>query len=97
MWHMKCRYCIYNSLDVTKVNGTIVVCDNLNDGTTTLDAGATGTIMQDGGNKDFAFSFPLPVSYLSTRDGTTILNYINSTRYVQTLEQLYTWQFSDKK
>ncbi|XP_027155311.1 cucumisin-like [Coffea eugenioides] len=73
------RYCIYNSLDVTKVNGTIVVCDNLNDGTTTLDAGATGTIMQDGGNKDFAFSFPLPVSYLSTRDGTTILNYINST------------------
>ncbi|KAL3521148.1 hypothetical protein ACH5RR_019297 [Cinchona calisaya] len=74
------RYCVYDSLDKTKVNGTIVVCDELNDGTTANDAGAIGTLMQDGGYKDYAFSFPLSASYVGTQDGTTIINYINTTR-----------------
>ncbi|KAL3523904.1 hypothetical protein ACH5RR_016738 [Cinchona calisaya] len=73
------RYCIYDSLDKTKVNGNIVLCDELNDGTATWAAGAIGTVMQDGGFKDFGFLFPLSASYLGTEDGSTVLNYINST------------------
>ncbi|KAL3514871.1 hypothetical protein ACH5RR_027588 [Cinchona calisaya] len=73
------RYCIYDSLDKTKVNGNIVLCDELSDGTATWAAGAIGTVMQDGGFKDFGFLFPLSASYLGTEDGSTVLNYINST------------------
>ncbi|KAL3523906.1 hypothetical protein ACH5RR_016740 [Cinchona calisaya] len=73
------RFCENDSLDKTKVNGKIVLCDTLNDGTAVLGAGAAGTVMQDGGFKDFAFLFPLPASYLGTEDGSIVLNYINST------------------
>ncbi|CAI9091583.1 OLC1v1026650C1 [Oldenlandia corymbosa var. corymbosa] len=73
------RYCIYDSLDKTKVNGTIVLCDELMDGTTVLSAGGVGTIMQDAGNKDYAFSFPLSATYLGTEDGSKVDSYINTT------------------
>lgn len=67
-------------MDKTLVNGKIVLCDTLNDGEGALDSGAIGTIMQDGGFKDNAFSFPLPASYLSIKDGQEVSVFINSTR-----------------
>nr|TKS05867.1 hypothetical protein D5086_0000128850 [Populus alba] len=38
-----------------------------------------GAVMQDGGAKDVAYSFPLPLSYLGTGEGSHILSYMNST------------------
>ncbi|CAI9776423.1 unnamed protein product [Fraxinus pennsylvanica] len=73
------RYCDPDTLDKKLVEGTIVLCDTLGDGEPTLVAGATGTIMQDDGFKDFAFSFPLSASYLASTDGTEVFNYINTT------------------
>ncbi|KAA8534157.1 hypothetical protein F0562_031650 [Nyssa sinensis] len=74
------RYCTGNSLDSNLVKGKIVLCDTLNSGETTLSAGAVGTVMQDAGFKDVAFSFPLPASYLGVNDGSSISKYMNSTR-----------------
>lgn len=67
-------------MDPTLVNGTIVLCDTLNEGDTANAAGAVGTVMQDGGNKDAAFSFPIPATYLSLSDGRHVSQYINKTR-----------------
>ncbi|KAK3028611.1 hypothetical protein RJ639_039954 [Escallonia herrerae] len=73
------RYCGEDSLDPTLVNNKIVLCDTLNSGKPALLAGAAGILMQDGGDKDVAHSFPLPASYLSLNDGSSISIYINTT------------------
>ncbi|KAA8534154.1 hypothetical protein F0562_031653 [Nyssa sinensis] len=73
------RYCISNSLDVTLVNGTIVLCDLLSTGETALAVDAIGTVMQDVVFQDFAFAFPLPASYMNLNNGSQISDYINST------------------
>ncbi|KAL2525806.1 Subtilisin-like serine endopeptidase family protein [Abeliophyllum distichum] len=75
----KSRFCSPGSLDAKLVNGTIVLCDTLGDGEPQLVTGAAGTIMQDDGFKDFAFSFPLSASYLASIDGTEVFKYINTT------------------
>lgn len=69
------------SLDPEAVKGTIVLCDILNDSEAAAGANATGTIMQDNGFKDYAFSFPLPASYLGSSDGAEVFTYFNTTRY----------------
>lgn len=81
----KFRYCSLDSLDKTLVNGKLVLCDELSDGEGAMQAGAVGTIMQDGGFKDHAFSFPLSTSYLTLEDGAEVSNFINTTRYVSIL------------
>ena len=63
------------------MKGKIVLCDALVAGRGPFIAGAIGAVMQDGGAKDDARTFPLPVSYLGTREGRNILSYMNSTRY----------------
>ncbi|KAI3458640.1 hypothetical protein Pfo_015303 [Paulownia fortunei] len=68
-----------DSLDPKLVKDTIVLCDGLSDAEPAAAAGATGTIMQDDGFKDFAFSFPLPASYLGADDGGEVYDYINKT------------------
>lgn len=73
------RFCFQNSLDPALVKGKIVLCDELDDGRGPFFAGAVGAVMQDGGAKDVAYSFPLPVSYLGTGEGRHILSYMNST------------------
>ncbi|KAK4343614.1 hypothetical protein RND71_036708 [Anisodus tanguticus] len=72
------RYCEENSLDKHKVRGKIVLCDWTYNGT--IIAGALGTIMQDDGFKDAAFSFPISSTYLSTNDGNKVYNYLYNTR-----------------
>nr|XP_017240801.1 PREDICTED: cucumisin-like [Daucus carota subsp. sativus] len=73
------RYCFPDSLDNSSVAGKIVFCDELSDGEGALQSGAIGTIMQDGGFKDHAFSFPLSTSYLTLEDGAKVLTFINTT------------------
>ncbi|KAJ6814974.1 cucumisin-like [Iris pallida] len=73
------RYCYEGSLDTTLVNGTIVLCDTLNDGSGPLLSGAAGTVMLAGDYMDYAYSFPLPVTTLSTDDSGNVGLYINST------------------
>ncbi|XP_063945513.1 cucumisin-like isoform X2 [Daucus carota subsp. sativus] len=73
------RYCFPDSLDNSSVAGKIVFCDELSDGEGALQSGAIGTIMQDGGFKDHAFSFPLSTSYLTLEDGAEVLTFINTT------------------
>ncbi|KAL0321906.1 UNVERIFIED_CONTAM: Cucumisin [Sesamum calycinum] len=73
------RYCVADSLDPKLVEGTIVLCDGLNDAEPAAAVGAAGTIMHDDYFTDFAFSFPLPASYLGDDDGSKVYNYINGT------------------
>ncbi|KAK6156175.1 hypothetical protein DH2020_010423 [Rehmannia glutinosa] len=73
------RYCEPDSLDPALVKDTIVLCDGLSDAEPVAAAGATGTILQDSGFTDFAFSFPLPASFLGVGDGGEVYDYINKT------------------
>ncbi|KAL0303774.1 UNVERIFIED_CONTAM: Cucumisin [Sesamum radiatum] len=73
------RYCVPDSLDPKLVEGTIVLCDGLNDAEPATVAGAAGTIMHDDYFRDLAFSFPLPASYLGNDDGNKVYDYINGT------------------
>ncbi|XVF83795.1 hypothetical protein PTKIN_Ptkin16aG0521100 [Pterospermum kingtungense] len=74
------RYCWPGTLDETLVKGKIVLCDGLDFMEGPLDVGAVGAVIQDDGFKDFAFSFPLPVTDLELTDGSDVLQYINSTK-----------------
>ncbi|XP_065871628.1 cucumisin-like isoform X2 [Euphorbia lathyris] len=72
------RLCKENYLNKTLVEGKIVLCDAPeSDGA--IDAGAVGSIMQNGVFKDMAFTFALPATVLSMSDGSDILEYLKST------------------
>ncbi|KAF8397395.1 hypothetical protein HHK36_016308 [Tetracentron sinense] len=73
------RFCGQGSLDTTLVKGKIVLCDQLDTGEGPLLAGAIGTVMQGGGFRDVAFSFPLSATYLDVKDGSAVSDYLNST------------------
>ena len=70
-----------DSLDKKWVKGKIVLCDEITDGEGILDAGAVDTIMQGVDFGDVTFSFPLPTSCLSMKDGSKVKNYYDSSRY----------------
>ncbi|KAM4093893.1 hypothetical protein ACJW30_06G152800 [Castanea mollissima] len=74
------RLCLIDSLDKKLVKGKIVLCDEITDGEGTLGAGAVGTIMQGVDFGDVAFSFPLPASCLSLKEGSKVKNYYESSR-----------------
>ena len=78
---MKCRFCFPSTLNPNLVKGKIVLCDVKTNGAGAFLAGAVGALMADTLPKDSSRSFPLPASHLSARDGSSIANYINSTRY----------------
>ncbi|XWS49867.1 hypothetical protein CRYUN_Cryun12cG0040100 [Craigia yunnanensis] len=73
------RYCITGFLNSYKVEGKIVYCETLWDGTGVLLANGVGTIMADDEITDFAFNFPLPATQISTSDGEIFFDYIKST------------------
>ncbi|KAI3793303.1 hypothetical protein L1987_35920 [Smallanthus sonchifolius] len=74
------RYCEPDSLDPTLVQNKIVVCEDLDGPENALASGASGVVIDgDFGYEDLAFSFPLPTTYLSSKDGNAVLSYINST------------------
>lgn len=76
----KCRYCEEDSLDPTLVKDKIVVCEDFDGPENALLSGASGVVIEgDFGYDDLAFSFVLPTTYLSGKDGNSVLSYLNST------------------
>ncbi|XP_024987212.1 cucumisin-like [Cynara cardunculus var. scolymus] len=74
------RYCEEDSLDPTSVQNKIVVCEDFDGPTNALESGASGVVVEgDFGYLDSAFAYPLPTTYLSSKDGSAVLGYINST------------------
>ncbi|PPR86745.1 hypothetical protein GOBAR_AA33948 [Gossypium barbadense] len=79
------KYCITGSMNSYKVEGKIVFCEVLWDGTGVLLANGVGTIMADDEITDFAFNYPLPATQISTSDGEKILDYIKTTNPIATI------------
>ncbi|XVF52804.1 hypothetical protein PTKIN_Ptkin05aG0048100 [Pterospermum kingtungense] len=75
------KYCITGSLNSYKVEGKIVYREALGDGFGILEGHGVGTVMADNEFTDFAFSFPLPATQISTSHGENVLDYIKSTEY----------------
>ncbi|XAR72639.1 Cucumisin [Bertholletia excelsa] len=73
------RYCLPDTMNSHKVEGAIVLCDTLWDGSGILMANGVGTIMADSSITDFAFNYPLPATQISAEDGQKILDYIKTT------------------
>lgn len=72
------RYCIPDTMNSYKIEGKIVLCDVLWDGSGVLLAGGVGTIMADL-ITDFAFNYPLPATQIGVDDSLAILDYIRTT------------------
>ncbi|KAH7546841.1 hypothetical protein FEM48_Zijuj01G0243700 [Ziziphus jujuba var. spinosa] len=73
------RYCLTGSMNSIKVAGKIVFCETLWDGSGILLANGVGTIMADSSVTDYAFSYPLPATLISSEDGQRVLEYIRTT------------------
>ncbi|GMI80786.1 hypothetical protein HRI_001747900 [Hibiscus trionum] len=77
------KYCLPGSLNATIVRGKIVFCEYIigwdSDGV--MQAGVASTVCQDAENKDYQFSYPLPLSNVNMNDGRMLLNYLNTTEY----------------
>ncbi|XP_044480194.1 cucumisin-like [Mangifera indica] len=72
-------FCSEDSLDRNLVKGKIVVCDILDTGKGPFYAGAAGAVMIGENERDVAFNFPLPTSYIDTADGDKVMRYLRST------------------
>ncbi|KAI3799883.1 hypothetical protein L1987_35188 [Smallanthus sonchifolius] len=69
-YEANCRYCEPDSLDPTLVQNKIVVCEDIEGPGNALLSGASGVVIDgDFGYEDLAFSYPLPTTYLSSKDG----------------------------
>lgn len=68
-------------LDSKKVAGKIVFCELLTTGAEVMIANGVGVIVADSSITDVAFTFPLPLSQISTQDGQSVLQYIKTTEY----------------
>jgi len=77
----KCRFCFSGSLDKKLVEGKIVLCESRSKAIGPFNAGSVGALIQGQSSRDLPPSLPLPGSYLGLKDGASILDYINSTRY----------------
>ncbi|CAK9169086.1 unnamed protein product [Ilex paraguariensis] len=87
------RYCITGTMNSYKVEGTIVFCETLWDGTGILMANGVGTIMADSSITDFAFNYPLPATLISTEDGLKVFDYIKtSDNPIATILVSETWE-----
>ena len=77
-----------HSLDKTKIKGKIVLCDGTGDSYSTFDKIETvkggegiGLIHIDDQGRSFASAYgAFPATVISSKDGDTILQYVNSTR-----------------
>lgn len=75
------RLCVPGGMNADIVAGKIVYCEGASDGSGILYANGVGTIMSDASfpPPDFAFSWPLPSTWISPEDGRSVLEYIRST------------------
>ncbi|XP_077247540.1 cucumisin-like [Tasmannia lanceolata] len=77
------KYCVPGSLNSIEVEGKIVLCDRLWDGSGVMLADGLGAIMSDPKFSqlfpDLSFSYPLPATLINTDDSKKVLEYIQST------------------
>ncbi|XP_022764504.1 cucumisin-like [Durio zibethinus] len=74
------RYCWPGTLNQTLVKGKIVFCEYDSDAEGAMDGGAVGVVFQYAEQKDYEFSYPLPLSNLNIDDGRTVLTYVTTTK-----------------
>ena len=85
-----CRYCLNNSLDPSKVDGRIVVCNHAQDvsesklakSRVVKAAGGVGMVLISELDKAMGVNFVIPGAIVGSKAGTTVLSYMNSTRYL---------------
>ncbi|KAB1216051.1 Cucumisin [Morella rubra] len=75
----ECKSCSASSLDKDKVKDKIVFCENINNGSETLAAGAAGTLMSGRRQYDSDNSYALSAAYLNLQDSSNIYAYMRST------------------
>ncbi|GFP97763.1 cucumisin, partial [Phtheirospermum japonicum] len=75
------RTCESGTMNADRVSGKIVYCETLKDGSGVMGANAAGVIMTDATavHSDVAFSWPLPSTLISPKDGKSVLEYIKTT------------------
>ncbi|XP_059639217.1 subtilisin-like protease SBT4.3 [Cornus florida] len=75
------KYCAeVPAMNSYQVEGKIVFCEALTDGSAILLTNGVGTIMtQQLIQPDFTFNYPLPATFISTEDGVKVSDYIRST------------------
>lgn len=73
-------YCIPGELDMNKVKGKIVLCEDRSDGSGVIMAKGAGVIMPSRPFDNFALPFPLPTTIISTEDISKVLEYIRSSK-----------------
>ncbi|OMO76486.1 hypothetical protein COLO4_25552 [Corchorus olitorius] len=72
-------FCLPGSLNKTLAKGKILFCNYYSDGDGSIEGGAVGAIFQSAENKDYVFSYSLPLSNLNLDDGRNVFNYVNMT------------------
>lgn len=73
-------YCIPGELDMNKVKGKIVLCEDRSDGSGVIMAKGAGVIMPSRPFDNFALPFHLPTTIISTEDISKVLEYIRSSK-----------------
>ncbi|XP_017230732.1 subtilisin-like protease SBT4.3 [Daucus carota subsp. sativus] len=71
--------CAEGTMNSEIVQGKMVFCETIDDGSGILLANGVGAIMADSYYSDLAFNYPLPATVISTEDGIKVLDYIRTT------------------
>ena len=71
-------YCLPGYMNSYKVEGTIVLCDTLRDGSGIPMANGIGTVIADSYYSDYAYSCPLPPTIIRDEDGIEVMDYIKT-------------------
>lgn len=79
--YQNCRNCSTNALNDTLVKGKIVLCEGSTGAPEAVRAGAVGVLLQGQKFEDITYPYPLPSSYLHSKDAANVYKYIHSTRY----------------
>lgn len=77
------RICLSpGAMNLEAVEGKIVICEGIQDGSTVLLANGVGTVMvnTEAISTDYAYSFPLPVTFISPDDAAKVMDYVKSTK-----------------
>jgi hypothetical protein len=74
------RYCLPGALDSYKVKGKIVLCEDHSDGPGVIMANGVGVIMPSRPFDNFALTFPLPTTLISSEDISKVLEYIRTSK-----------------
>ena len=74
------RECIYGTLDVNKVKGKIVLCNESSDEAYIKSIGGAGDLVSLVKTKDYSFVTLIPGAYVDSSFANKIITYVNSTK-----------------